>query len=266
MRRLHAAGSSLFLFAVAIACKKGEQASVIADASSAPVVSASAAASASSASTSASSYKVGDSVDVEWSGSWYESQVLAVLPGPQYKIHYVGWSSSYDETVGPARMRARSGGAATSAVASASASATTHANASDPVDHVSKCRSGDDYAGPPYNACLHDCLTEKDCSKACVGDFVVSSCSECVTGMSCIQVQHPMEDGVGWSKACVGKMAKGCSTAVTGGGCRAGWSKPTSQDECMQECANATNARETCPAGLVCTSARTWISPHCAKR
>ena len=83
--------------------------------------------------------------------------------------------------------------------------------------------------------------------------------------MNCIQVQHPMEEGVGWSKACVGKMGKGCSHAVTGGGCRAGWSKPTSQDECMQECANGSGTRETCPAGFICTSSRTWMSPHCVK-
>lgn len=265
MRKLHAVAALAFLLIVALACKRGaEPASSDAAATSTPSV-MSAADPASTTASAPANWKVGDTLDVEWSGTWYEAQILAVLAGPQYKIHYVGWGNNYDEAVGPSRMRARAG-AASSATASATTSSSAHVATADATDHFSSCHGADGWAGAPYNTCIRDCTTETDCTKPCLGDWVISSCAtECAGGMNCVQVQHQMQDGVGYSKACVGKMGKGCSHAVTGGGCKAGWSKPTTQDDCMQECPNGSGARESCPAGFICTSARTWMSPHCVK-
>lgn len=281
MRKLHAFASLSFLLIVALACKRGADSSA-ADASAVVTSTPSIVTAADPASTTVSAptnWKVGDTVDVEWSGSWYESQILAVLPGPQYKIHYVGWGNNYDETVGPSRMRARAGGSAPSSTAIATTSATTKAATTDTVDHVSKCPPNAEYAGAPYNACAKSCLDETDCSKPCVGDHIISSCSECPSGMKCIQVQHPMEDGVGWSKACVGNGGKGCTPGATTtaasnanaspytAGCRAGWSRPHLEPgtPCMQECPNGSGTRESCPAGFVCQNSKVWVSPHCAK-
>jgi CHAT domain-containing protein/Tfp pilus assembly protein PilF len=50
-------------------------------------------------------WKLGDRVEVEWKGDWYAAQVIEVN-GRQYKIHYDGFSSSWDEWVGNTRMRA----------------------------------------------------------------------------------------------------------------------------------------------------------------
>lgn len=51
-----------------------------------------------------STYEVGDKVTVRWQGQTYPSTVLAVLPNDKYKIHYTGWASSWDETVGLDRI------------------------------------------------------------------------------------------------------------------------------------------------------------------
>lgn len=50
-------------------------------------------------------YSAGDKVDVEWKGSYWKGKVLSV-EGTKYKIHYLGWSTSFDETVGTERLRA----------------------------------------------------------------------------------------------------------------------------------------------------------------
>lgn len=52
--------------------------------------------------------RVGDKVEVKWSGTWYPATVLAASGGG-YKIHYDGWSSSYDEVVEPVRIRTPQG-------------------------------------------------------------------------------------------------------------------------------------------------------------
>ena len=57
--------------------------------------------------TSPGVFKVGDKVDVEWHGKFYPSTILAVLPGDQYKIHFDGWSSSWDEVVPVKRIKAK---------------------------------------------------------------------------------------------------------------------------------------------------------------
>lgn len=53
------------------------------------------------------SFKAGDKVEVEWHGTWYKAQVLAVVGKDQWKIHYDGYESSWDEVVGPSRIKPR---------------------------------------------------------------------------------------------------------------------------------------------------------------
>lgn len=55
---------------------------------------------------SAADFKVGDPVEVLWSGTWYKAKVTA-LEGGKWKISYEGYGSSWDEVVGPERIRAR---------------------------------------------------------------------------------------------------------------------------------------------------------------
>lgn len=57
-------------------------------------------------SVSTSRFKVGDSVDVKWKGSWYPASVLSVKNG-RYKIHYDGYGSNWDEWVSDDRIRSR---------------------------------------------------------------------------------------------------------------------------------------------------------------
>jgi len=50
----------------------------------------------------------GDAVMVEWKGSWWPAKVIALRDGATpYKIHYDGYSKSWDEWVGDARIRKR---------------------------------------------------------------------------------------------------------------------------------------------------------------
>ena len=51
-------------------------------------------------------WRVGDDIDVEWRGEWFQASVLEVS-GDRLKIHYVGYESGWDEVVGPERVRAR---------------------------------------------------------------------------------------------------------------------------------------------------------------
>lgn len=46
----------------------------------------------------------GDRVEVEWKGKWYRGLILE-SSGDQCKVHYVGFADSWDEWVGPDRMR-----------------------------------------------------------------------------------------------------------------------------------------------------------------
>ncbi len=53
-------------------------------------------------------YSKGQKVEVKWKGRWYPSTILKVKVKDgkcRYKIHYDGWSSSWDETVVPRRIR-----------------------------------------------------------------------------------------------------------------------------------------------------------------
>jgi hypothetical protein len=126
----HTLASMALLGLVVLACKSGESVvssgadASVATTATAPTTAASSPTTATAA-TTATTFNVGDTVDVEWSGTWYESKILAVSAGPKYKIHYAGWSDSYDETVEPSRVRARgSASPATSIAASASATVT----------------------------------------------------------------------------------------------------------------------------------------------
>ncbi len=157
----------VLLIGVLLACKKGEQLAASIQDASTPATTPTA---SSSATAAATTFKVGDSVDVEWSGSWYESQILAVAPGPQYKIHYVGWSDSYDETVAPSRVRARSGAATTTASASASstASAAPHASGTS-VAVVPGNKIGEE--APTHGKCLQGwVVAEEACHRPCSKD------------------------------------------------------------------------------------------------
>jgi tetratricopeptide (TPR) repeat protein len=51
------------------------------------------------------SWKLGDHVEVQWQGDWYQAEVIEVK-GNQFKIHYDGYASSWDEWVDSSRMRA----------------------------------------------------------------------------------------------------------------------------------------------------------------
>src|SRR5438128_8031011 len=50
-------------------------------------------------------WKPGDRVEVQWKGDWYQANVIEVK-GNQYKIHYDGYDSSWDEWVDNSRTRA----------------------------------------------------------------------------------------------------------------------------------------------------------------
>jgi hypothetical protein len=52
-------------------------------------------------------FKVGDKVQVEWHGSWYKATVIGVPGKDSWRIHYDGYGDSYDENVGPSRIKAR---------------------------------------------------------------------------------------------------------------------------------------------------------------
>jgi hypothetical protein len=69
-----------------------------------PTIEATATATGTTAAGEKSAYQVGDKISVKWNGQIYASTVLAVLPNDKYKIHYTGWASSWDETVGLDRI------------------------------------------------------------------------------------------------------------------------------------------------------------------
>lgn len=51
-------------------------------------------------------FKKGDAVMVEWKGSWWPAKVIAVQDGKHpYKIHYDGYSDSWNEWVGAERIK-----------------------------------------------------------------------------------------------------------------------------------------------------------------
>jgi hypothetical protein len=57
--------------------------------------------------TTTASFKVGDKVQVEWHGKFYPSTILSVLPDDKFKIHFDGWSNSWDEVVPISRIKTK---------------------------------------------------------------------------------------------------------------------------------------------------------------
>jgi len=53
-----------------------------------------------------SGINTGDAVQVKWKGKWYDAHVVK-MSGNKYFIHYDGYSNSWDEWVGPNRIRAK---------------------------------------------------------------------------------------------------------------------------------------------------------------
>ena len=52
-------------------------------------------------------YRVGDLVKVEWNGRYYPAQIIDVVGKERYRVHYEGYGSEWDETVGLNRMQPR---------------------------------------------------------------------------------------------------------------------------------------------------------------
>lgn len=50
-------------------------------------------------------WKVGDPASVEWKGKWWPASVIEVGADNRWKIHYDGYDTSWDEWVGPERIR-----------------------------------------------------------------------------------------------------------------------------------------------------------------
>lgn len=57
----------------------------------------------------ASKYKLNEVVDVLWNGAWYEGTIVAIAPNDKYRVHYSGYSSSWDEWVTLPRLRTKTG-------------------------------------------------------------------------------------------------------------------------------------------------------------
>lgn len=64
-------------------------------------------AAAAEAPAAAASFGEGEAVSVLWKGTWYPAHVLKAMGGGRYRIHYDGYDASWDENVGPSRIRAR---------------------------------------------------------------------------------------------------------------------------------------------------------------
>ncbi len=60
--------------------------------------------------TKKAAYRAGQKVDVQWGGSWWQGRVLAVK-NDKFLVHYIGWSSSWNEWVTTARLRPWTGSA-----------------------------------------------------------------------------------------------------------------------------------------------------------
>ncbi len=50
-------------------------------------------------------FAVGDTVYLEWGANWYECEVLEVNSAGHPKVHWIGWSSSWDEYFTPDKIR-----------------------------------------------------------------------------------------------------------------------------------------------------------------
>ena len=50
-------------------------------------------------------YRVGDTVRVEWSGRFYAAQIIEVVGKERYRVHYEGYGPEWDENVGLSRVQ-----------------------------------------------------------------------------------------------------------------------------------------------------------------
>ena len=50
-------------------------------------------------------YKVGDRVRVEWHGTIYQATITAIVGQEKYRVHYEGYGSEWEETVGLSRIQ-----------------------------------------------------------------------------------------------------------------------------------------------------------------
>ena len=52
----------------------------------------------------AQDFQAKETIEILWGGTWYKGSVVEVK-GDQYKVHYDGWGSSWDEWVKKERLR-----------------------------------------------------------------------------------------------------------------------------------------------------------------
>lgn len=90
-------------------------------------------------SNKASLFKVGDQVDVEENGIWYDAKVLQVNGG-QYYIHYDRYSSRYDCVVNNDRIRKWTGKKASSSSSGSSSSSSSGETASREISLENTCQ------------------------------------------------------------------------------------------------------------------------------
>lgn len=55
--------------------------------------------------TPATPLGAGNIVQVLWNGTYYQGQVLSLVPDGTVRIHYVGWAASWDENIPRARLK-----------------------------------------------------------------------------------------------------------------------------------------------------------------
>lgn len=75
-----------------------------------------------STSANAADYSVGQSVSIEWSGTWYPGKIIEAKKD-SWKIHYDGYGANYDEWVPAKRLKAIAGAKSATTKASAKTAA-----------------------------------------------------------------------------------------------------------------------------------------------
>lgn len=66
--------------------------------------------------STAATFAVGSKVDVNWKGTWYQAKILS-KSATGYRVHYIGWASSWDENVTASRVRKFTGSASKGSIA-----------------------------------------------------------------------------------------------------------------------------------------------------
>jgi hypothetical protein len=60
--------------------------------------------------TARTELKVGDRLQAEQGGDWWDAEIVELLPNGKVKVHYTGWDESWDEVVPRSRLRLGSPG------------------------------------------------------------------------------------------------------------------------------------------------------------